>query len=109
VLRSYGASGLRQHLREHIALAAELGRRVDEHPRLERIAPVSFALVCLRHTGGNAATDALAAAINAQPDLYVTASAVGDVRFVRISIGQTQTTAADVERLWRVIGDAAAP
>lgn len=108
VLRSYGASGLRQHLREHIALAAELARRVDEHPRLERIAPVSFALVCLRHTGGNAATDALAAAINAQPDLYVTASAVGDVRFVRISIGQTQTTAADVERLWRVISDAAA-
>lgn len=108
VLRSYGAAGLREHLRGHIALAAELGRRVDEHPRLERVAPVSFALVCLRHRDGNAATDALAAAINAHPDLYVTSSAVGDVRFVRIAVGQTRTTAEDVERLWSVIADAAA-
>ena len=53
VLRSYGAAGLRHHLREHIALAGELGRRVDEHPRLERVAPVSFALVCFRHVDGN--------------------------------------------------------
>src|SRR5215207_4507919 len=48
VLRSYGAEGLRGLLREHIRLAEELGRRVDAHPRLERVAPVSFALVCLR-------------------------------------------------------------
>jgi len=107
VLRSYGAAGLRHHLREHIALAGELGRRVDEHPRLERVAPISFALVCLRHTDGNARTDALAAAINAHPDLYVTPSAIGDTRFVRLAVGQTRTTADDVERLWTVIMDAA--
>jgi aromatic-L-amino-acid decarboxylase len=107
VLRSYGASGLRHHLREHIALAAELGRRIDEHPRLARVAPVSFALVCLRHTHGNAATDALAAAINAHPDLAVTPSAIGDTRFVRVAIGQTRTTAADVERLWDAVAAAA--
>jgi aromatic-L-amino-acid decarboxylase len=107
VLRSYGAEGLRALLREHVALAEELGRRVDAHPRLERVAPVSFSLVCLRHAGGNDATDALAGAINAEPSLAVTPSAVGEVRFVRVAIGQTRTTAADVERLWRVI-DAAA-
>ncbi|MEA2194516.1 MAG: aromatic-L-amino-acid/L-tryptophan decarboxylase [Solirubrobacteraceae bacterium] len=107
VLRSYGAAGLRQHLRAHIALAAELGRRVDEHPRLERVAPVSFALVCLRHTDGTAATDALAAAINAHPDLYVTPSVIDDTRFVRVAVGQTHTTADDVERLWQAIADAA--
>jgi aromatic-L-amino-acid decarboxylase len=107
VLRSYGAEGLRGLLREHIALAQELGRRVDAHPRLERVAPVSFALVCFRHTGGNDATDALAAAINAEPTLYVTPSTVGDTRYVRVAVGQTRTTAEDVERLWRVL-DAAA-
>ena len=107
VLRSYGAAGLRRHLREHIALAAELARRVDAHPRLERVAPLSFALVCFRHLGGDAATDALVAAINAHPDLYVTASAIGDTRFVRVAIGQTSTTAADVERLWKAVADAA--
>ncbi len=103
VLRSYGAAGLRAHLREHIALAAELGRRVDAHPRLARVAPVSFALVCFRHVDGNAATDALADAINARPDLHVTPSTIADERFVRVSVGQTRTTAADVERLWKVI------
>ena len=107
VLRSYGAQGLRSLLREHVALAQELDRRVGEHPRLERVAPVSFALVCFRHADGNEATDALAAAINAEPTLAVTPSTVGDTRFVRVAIGQTRTTAADVERLWRVI-DAAA-
>jgi aromatic-L-amino-acid decarboxylase len=107
VLRSYGASGLRHHLREHIALAAEIGRRVDAHPRLERVAPVSFALVCLRHVDGDDATDALAAAINAHPDLYVTPSAIGALRFVRVAVGQTHTTADDVQRLWDAIEAAA--
>ena len=107
VLRSYGASGLRAALREHISLAAEIGRRVDEHPRLERLAPVSFALVTFRHTAGNDATDALAAAVNADPGLVVTPSTVDDTRFVRVAIGQTRTTAADVDRLWSAI-DAAA-
>ena len=107
VLRSYGAAGLRALLREHVALAQELGRRVDEHPRLERVAPVSFALVCFRHAGGDAATDALAAAINAVPTLHVTPSTVDGTRFVRVAVGQTRTTAGDVERLWRTIADAA--
>jgi aromatic-L-amino-acid/L-tryptophan decarboxylase len=107
VLRSYGAQGLRSLLREHVALAEELGRRVEEHTRLEHVAPVSFALVCFRHAGGNEATDALAAAINAEPTLSVTPSTVGDTRFVRVAIGQTRTTAADVDRLWRVVDGAA--
>ena len=103
VLRSYGAQGLRALLREHVALAQELGRRIDAHDRLERVAPVSFALVCFRHADGNEATDALARAINAEPSLFVTPSSVGDTRFVRVAIGQTRTTADDVERLWRAI------
>jgi len=103
VLRSYGAEGLRRLLREHVALAQELGRRIDEHPRLEHVAPVSFALVCFRHVDGNEATDAVAAAINAVPTLQVTPSTVGDTRFVRVAVGQTRTTAEDVERLWRAI------
>jgi len=107
VLRSYGAENLRTLLREHIRLANELGRRVDEHPALERIAPVSFALVCFRHTAGNEATDAIAEAVNAEPALYVTPSTTGDTRYVRVAVGQTRTTAADVERLWRVIDRAA--
>src|SRR3954452_14147100 len=107
VLRSYGAAGLRHHLREHVALAEELGRRVEAHPQLELLAPVSFALVCLRHRDGNAATDALAEGINAEPRLYVTASTLGETRFIRVAVGQLHTTADDIARLWAAIEAAA--
>jgi aromatic-L-amino-acid decarboxylase len=103
VLRSYGARGLRHHVREHVALAQEIGRRVDAHPALELVAPVSFALVCFRHAGGNDPTDALAAAVNADGSVHVTPSVVDNVHFIRVSVGQTNTTAADVDRLWSVI------
>ena len=103
VLRSYGAQGLRRaaaRARRARAGARAADRRARE---LERVAPVSFALVCFRHADGNEATDALARAINAEPSLFVTPSSVGDTRFVRVAIGQTRTTAEDVERLWRAI------
>jgi aromatic-L-amino-acid/L-tryptophan decarboxylase len=107
VLRSYGAAGLRRMLREHMALADGLGRRIDEHARLERIAPVSFALVSFRHVEGNDATEAVATAINADPRLYVTTSTVRETRFIRVAVGQLHTTADDIERLWTAIGSAA--
>jgi aromatic-L-amino-acid decarboxylase len=103
VLRHYGAHGLRHHMAEHIGLAADFAQRVDDEPALERVAPVHLALVCFAHRDGNEATDALAAAVNAEPSVYVTPSQVGDRRFVRVAVGQTWTTARDVDRLWDVI------
>jgi aromatic-L-amino-acid decarboxylase len=107
VLRSYGAEGLRHHVAEHIRLAQELGRRVDEHPALERVAPVHFALVAFRHADGDEATDAVAAAVNGSGSLYVTPSLLDGRRIIRVSVGATRTTAGDVERLWDVIATAA--
>jgi aromatic-L-amino-acid decarboxylase len=103
VLRHYGARGIRHHIREHIRLAADFARRVDDEPALDRLAPVHLALVCFAHRDGNDATDALTAAINADRRVYVTPSQVGDRRFIRVAIGQTRTTALDVDRLWDVL------
>ncbi len=103
VLRSYGLQGLRHHVAEHIRLARDLASRVDAHPRLERIAPVHFSLVCLRHRDGDASTDALAEAINATGTVHVTASTVPAGRYIRVAVGQTRTTAEHVDRLWSVI------
>ena len=107
VLRSYGAAGLRHHVREHVALAQEIGRRVEAHPSLELIAPVSFSLACFRHTGGNDATQRLADAVNDRGDVYLTPSMIDRTRFVRVAVGQARTTRADVELLWSAISDAA--
>jgi aromatic-L-amino-acid decarboxylase len=103
VLRAYGASGIRHHIREHVRLASWFGERVDEHPSLVRVAPVAFGLVCFRHVDGNEATDALAEAINRDGSVYVIASTIEDERFIRVAVGATPTTAKDVERLWSIV------
>ena len=48
VLHGYGLSGLRAHLRGHVALAAELAGWVRAEPGFALAAPPSLALVCLR-------------------------------------------------------------
>jgi aromatic-L-amino-acid/L-tryptophan decarboxylase len=106
VLRSYGARGIRHHIREHVLLAQRFGELVDDHPSLVRTAPVSFGLVCFGHVDGNDATNALAEAINTAGNVYATPSTIDQQRFLRVSVGATATTEQDVERLWSIILDA---
>jgi aromatic-L-amino-acid decarboxylase len=103
VLRHYGASGIRHHIREHIRLARELADRVTADPRLELVAPVPFALVVFRHVAGNAATTALAAALNDSGKVAVTPTTLGESAALRVSIGQTTTATEHVDALWSMI------
>lgn len=109
VLRSYGARGIRHHIREHVRLAQRFGEMVDEHPLLVRTAPVSFGLVCFAHVDGTGATNALAEAINGAGDVYVTPSTIDEQRFLRVSVGATATTEHNVDRLWSIILKALQP
>lgn len=103
VLRSFGASGLRSMIRTHVRWAQWLSDRVDAHPRLQRIAPTSFALVSFVHADSDEATRALAAAINDSGRFYVTSSEVDGHPFIRVAIGSTWTTKAHVTDLWHTI------
>jgi len=103
VLRSYGAEGIRHHVREHHRLAVGLAGRVDEHASLKVIAPTLFGLVSFVHVEGDEATDAVATAINGSGWAHVSPSTIDDRRFVRVSIGQTYTTEEHVDRLWELI------
>ena len=109
MLRYYGAEGLRHHIREHVRLARELSAKLEADPRFELTAPVPFSLVCFRHVAGESATDALAEAVNATGHSYWTASKVGDVSMIRVSIGQLNTTQEHVDRLWEAIDELAEP
>jgi len=103
VLRAFGAEGIRAQVRRHVGLAQDFARWVDEQPQLERIAPVPLALVCFRCRAGDAATRALATAINASGDLYITQSTLADQAFIRVSIGHARTEPTHLERLRDVI------
>jgi aromatic-L-amino-acid decarboxylase len=109
VLRSYGADGLRHHVREHIRLAQGLADRIAADPRFELVAPIPFALVCFRRVAGDEATRALAADVNATGQVYLTTSVLPDgTAFVRISVGQTWTAQRHVDLLWELFDRLAA-
>jgi aromatic-L-amino-acid decarboxylase len=108
VLRSYGAEGLRHHVREHVALARSLADRVAGDDRFVLVAPVPFGLVCFRHVAGNHVTRRLAAEVNATRRVYLTTSELPDeTAFVRVSVGQTWTQQRHVDELWNLVASIA--
>ncbi|MCP3998263.1 MAG: aminotransferase class I/II-fold pyridoxal phosphate-dependent enzyme, partial [bacterium] len=103
VLRHYGAEGIRHHIREHIALAQGLAARLEADPRFELVAPHPFALIAFRHVDGNGATNRLASDLVADGTVSLAPTTLGDTVAIRISIGQTNTTAEHIDRLWTMI------
>jgi aromatic-L-amino-acid decarboxylase len=103
VLRHYGAEGIRHHIREHIGLAQELAARIGADPRFETVAPHPFALIAFRHVDGNDATSQLAADLVANGKVSLAPTTLGDTVAIRVSIGQTNTTASHIDQLWSMI------
>ncbi|MEI6668165.1 MAG: pyridoxal-dependent decarboxylase [Acidobacteriota bacterium] len=54
ILRYFGAEGVRDRLRYHIALAQTFGSWVDADADFERLAPTPFSVVCFRANPGSA-------------------------------------------------------
>ncbi len=107
VLRMFGADGIRDRFRAHLAMAADLADRIAAHEHLDLFVPASFGLVCVVHPAGADATRHLIAEVERATDLAVTPSEVDGVPYLRLSIGTATTTAADVDRLWEVLSAAA--
>jgi aromatic-L-amino-acid decarboxylase len=99
VLRWYGAEGLRHHVREHVTLAQDLARWVDEQPDWDRLVETPLNLLCIAHTGGDESTQRLLDEINASGKAYLTHTRVHGRLAIRVSIGGTWTEAMHVEAL----------
>ena len=115
VLQSLGAQGLRAAVRRDIALAQGLAARVDAAPGWERCAPVPLQTVCVRHRLPSASAEeedahnlALAEAVNATGEAYVTPAVVKGRRLLRISIGALDTAQPDVDAVWALLQRCAA-
>lgn len=105
VIRSFGAEGLRDHIRRHIALARDLGERVDRASHLERTHPVDFGLVCIAHVDGDDATQALGAALEAA-NFLVTVTRSGGRSILRVALGATSVSQRHIDELWAVLESA---
>jgi aromatic-L-amino-acid decarboxylase len=108
VLRSYGAEGLRRHVREHVRLAEGFAGRVDADRRFELCAPPVLNLTCFRHIAGDEASERLLHDLNATGNVFLSHTRLGGRFVIRCCIGGTWTTERHVRMLWDLI-DGLAP
>ncbi len=107
VLRSYGVDGLRAAVREHVALAQQFAGWVEDDPDWELAAPAPLNLVCLRHAGGDAVTQAVMDRCNDSGAVYLTHTRLDDRFTLRVSVGAWQTRREHVVALWQRLRDTA--
>ncbi len=107
MIRSYGVDGIRSLVRRHVRLADEFATWIDADKRFELFAPHPFSLVCFSLFEGDDATKRLAAALNESGKVAVTPSVIDDKSFIRVSIGQTNTSKVHVKRLQALIDEIA--
>ena len=115
-LEDVGVEGLQARLRRDLANAQWLRERVDAAPGWERLAPVPFQTVCLRHVppalGGDEPALArhnleIARQVNESGAAYLTPSVLKGRQMIRVSIGAETTERRHVEALWAALEAAA--
>jgi len=120
VLRAFGAEGLRQHLRAHIALAERFQRWIEASPDFELLAPVPFSVVCFRSRPAgvpsgpeseaylNRLNERLLESVNRPGEVFLSHTALDGKFTLRLAIGNLRTTEAHVRRAWELLQEHAA-
>jgi aromatic-L-amino-acid/L-tryptophan decarboxylase len=103
VLRSYGAEGLRAHIRRHVALAAELAATIGASEDFEVVAPADLGLVCFRHRGGEDMNARLLETLNDDGFLHLTHTRLDGALTLRLAVGGVRTERRHVEEAWHRI------
>ncbi len=110
VLRHLGAEGIRERLREHVALAAEFASWLEEAAGWEVLAPHPFSVVCFRFAPKSVSLDdfdalnaALLDAVNASGEAFLSHTKIGERYALRLAIGNIRTTRDDVAAAWALL------
>ncbi|MCB0834004.1 MAG: aspartate aminotransferase family protein, partial [Bacteroidetes bacterium] len=115
VLRSFGLEGIRQKLRHHISLAAELEKQIAAHPDFELLAPRHLNLLCFRYRPAaitdpnllNQMNESLLQSINASGKAYLTHTKLNETFTLRLVLGNTGLEERHVEEVWKLIRETA--
>jgi aromatic-L-amino-acid decarboxylase len=109
VLRHFGAEGVRNRLRHHIALAQEFASWVRAEPDWEVMASHPLSVVCFRYApaGDEAHREALNAeilrAINATGEVFLSHTKIDGRYAIRLAVGNLRTQRGDVEHAWNLL------
>jgi aromatic-L-amino-acid decarboxylase len=107
VIRHYGITGLRHHIRRHIALAQEFARWIEESDEFELAVAPPLNLVCFRLAGGEEINRLLLEDLNRSGNLYLTHATLAGQYTLRFCVGQTHTEIDHVRRAWDRIRETA--
>jgi len=107
VLRSFGAEGLREHIRNGVRLAATFSSWVKEDDRFEVCCPSQFALVCIRLRAGDEASERLKDACNNSGKIHFVSTKVEGQTVLRIAIGGLEMSERDIAFAWKVLQEEA--
>lgn len=112
VIRAYGVEGLRTIIRRHITLAEGLAKRITAEPGFEIVTAPILSLFTFRATrpglddqGHDALNQRLLDAINDDGRTYLTPTRHQGRLVIRLQIGHTETTQADVEIAFTAIAE----
>ena len=103
VIRWYGAEGLRDHIRGHVALAQHFAALVEQDDRFEMLAPHPLALVTFRLTAGDDANRAAMNRVNASGQAYLTHTLVNGVVALRLAVGSPTTERRHVDAVFAAL------
>jgi aromatic-L-amino-acid decarboxylase len=103
VLRTYGLSGLREHIRAGVAQAERFAALVRADDRFEIVTEPVLGLVVFRLVAGDDDTMALMDSLNASGTAYLSHTKVEGRTALRLATGSWQTTVADVDRTWEAL------
>ena len=107
LIREQGVHGLQQRLRRDLEHARWLAAQIDAAPGWQRLAPVPFQTVCVRHVPRGLAGEALDAhtlawvrRLNESGRAYLTPALLGERWMARVSFGVEATEHEHVVALW---------
>ena len=114
VIRTYGVEGLREKVRSHISIAAELSEMILKEIDFEIVAPVIIAVVCFRYMPAgytddqiNLVNEKLNHRLNDSGKLYLSHTVLNGKYTLRMVTAQTNVTLEHVEKAWILIMDTA--
>jgi aromatic-L-amino-acid decarboxylase len=114
VIRTYGVEGLRETVRNHIAIAAELTENISKENDFEILAPTVISVVCFRYAPKgftedqiNSINEKLNHQLNDSGKLYLSHTVLNGKYTLRMVTAQTNVTAKHVEDAWSLIKNTA--
>lgn len=114
VIRVFGVDGLREKVRYHIQIAANLADKIRKEPDFEVLAPVVINVVCFRYNPSgfseeelNRLNEKLNHKLNDTGKIYLSHTVLNGIYTLRMVTAQTNVTMEHARNAWELIVETA--